>query len=107
MVLCNELESDFALAEGEEAVESTKLSALITLMLSRSADGQTLGELCDRLGASFKRSTVSSTLYNMKQRDEIEHSESTGKYRLRPEKEPPDLVAIREGFATLSQAKPR
>jgi len=71
-------------AEGQsiDAATSQRVSEMILACLHHKPPaGATLAELSDMLG-DVKKSTISATLYNMKQRGHVEHNETNGKYSL-------------------------
>jgi hypothetical protein len=63
-----------------DADAAMRLSANIRGILALNEGGLTLAQLSDMLGV--RKQHASATLYNMKRRNEVEHDEVTGVYRL-------------------------
>jgi predicted HTH transcriptional regulator len=71
-------------AEGQsiDAATTTRVSEMILTCLHHVGGGaMTLAELSEIL-SDVKKSTISATLYNLKQRRQVEHNETTGRYSL-------------------------
>ena len=70
-------------ANGVVSVEpGARISAVLLELLGGSPGGMTVAQLSEALGGSVKKPTLSATLYNLKARNEIFHSKTTGRYRL-------------------------
>jgi hypothetical protein len=71
-------------AEGHELDGETtdRVSAMLLHVLRNApVEGATVAQLASVL-SEVKKSTISATLYNMKKRGDVEHSEVTGRYAL-------------------------
>ncbi|MDE2468480.1 MAG: hypothetical protein KGL35_06985, partial [Bradyrhizobium sp.] len=74
--------AEYAEGQSIDAATSQRVSEMIGACLHhKGPSGATVAELSEMLG-DVKRSTISATLYNMKQRGQVEHNETAGKYFL-------------------------
>ena len=60
---------------------SRRVSEVITSCLLRTGTSLTLNQISEFI-PDVKRNTISATLYNMKQRGDLVHNETTGRYAL-------------------------